>query len=336
MLTVICESPRNLQALQRPRPERSPGEVLLRVKRVGVCGTDLHIFTGNQPYLAYPRVMGHELSGVVEEADADSGLSPGDAVYVMPYLSCGDCIACRQGKPNCCVRIQVLGVHRDGAFTEYLTVPQRFVGKAAGISLDQAAMLEFLAIGAHAVRRGEVAAGQRVLVVGAGPIGLAAMIFAGLRGATVTAIDGRQDRLDFALKHVRVAAAVELGEGDEAELSRLTDGEFFDVVFDATGNPQAMERGFRFVAHGGRYVLVSIVQGDIRFSDPEFHKREATLLSSRNATTEDFETVMTAMREGRVPDKALATHRLALADVPAGFSRLLDPAEGVIKAIVEC
>ena len=322
--------------MQRPRPERAPGEVLLRVRRVGVCGTDLHIFTGNQPYLAYPRVMGHELSGVVEEADADSGLAPGDAVYVMPYLSCGHCIACRQGKPNCCVRIEVLGVHRDGAFTEYLTVPQRFVGKATGISLDQAAMLEFLAIGAHAVRRAEVAAGQRVLVVGAGPIGLAAMIFARLRGATVTAIDGRQDRLDFALNHVGVAAAVPLGEGDEAELSRLTDGEFFDAVFDATGNPQAMERGFRFIAHGGRYVLVSIVQGDIRFSDPEFHKREATLLSSRNATTEDFETVMKAMREGLVPDTALATHRLALADVPAGFSRLLDPAEGVIKAIVEC
>jgi len=336
MLTVICESPRNLQALERPRPERAPGEVLLRVKRVGVCGTDLHIFTGNQPYLAYPRVMGHELSGVVEEADADSGFAPGDAVYVMPYLSCGRCIACRQGKPNCCVRIQVLGVHRDGAFTEYLSVPQRFVGKAAGISLDQAAMLEFLAIGAHAVRRGQVAAGQRVLVVGAGPIGLAAMIFAKLRGAAVTAIDGRQDRLDVALAHVGVAAAVKLGDGDEAELSRLTDGEFFDTVFDATGNPQAMERGFRFIAHGGRYVLVSIVQGDIRFSDPEFHKREATLLSSRNATTEDFETVMKAMRDGQVPDAALATHRLALADVPAGFPRLLDPAEGVIKAIVEC
>lgn len=336
MLTVICESPRNLQALQRPRPERAPGEVLLRVMRVGVCGTDLHIFTGNQPYLAYPRVMGHELSGVVEEADADSGLVAGDPVYVMPYLSCGDCIACRQGRPNCCVRIQVLGVHRDGAFTEYLSVPQRFVGKASGISLDQAAMLEFLAIGAHAVRRGEVAAGQRVLVVGAGPIGLAAMIFAKLRGATVTAIDGRQDRLDFALGHVGVAAAVKLGEGDEARLAQLTEGEFFDVVFDATGNPQAMERGFRFIAHGGRYVLVSIVQGDIRFSDPEFHKREATLLSSRNATTEDFETVMKAMREGLVPDAALATHRLSLAEVPAGFSRLLDPAEGVIKAIVEC
>ncbi|MGM9489312.1 zinc-binding alcohol dehydrogenase family protein [Ideonella sp. YS5] len=336
MLTVICESPRNLLALRRPQPERGPGEVLLRVKRVGVCGTDLHIFTGNQPYLEYPRVMGHELSGVVEEADADSGLVPGDPVYVMPYLSCGHCAACRQGKPNCCVQIQVLGVHRDGAFSEYITVPQRYVGKADGISLDQAAMIEFLAIGAHAVRRGQVTAGQRVLVVGAGPIGLAAMIFARLRGALVTALDGRQDRLDVALKHVGVAGAVKLGDGDEAELERISSGEFFDVVFDATGNAQAMERGFKFIAHGGSYVLVSIVRGEIRFSDPEFHRRETTLLSSRNATVEDFETVMQAMRDGLVPDAALATHRLALAEVPESFHRLLDPAEGVIKAIIEC
>jgi threonine dehydrogenase-like Zn-dependent dehydrogenase len=149
-------------------------------------------------------------------------------------------------------------------------------------------------------------------------------------------IDARQDRLDFASHQVGVAAAVALGEGDEAELSRLTDGEFFDVVFDATGNAQAMERGFRFVAHAGRYVLISIVQCDLRFSDPEFHKREATLLSSRNATAEDFETVMAAMRAGQLPDRALATHRLRLADVPANFARLLDPSEGVIKAIVEC
>jgi 2-desacetyl-2-hydroxyethyl bacteriochlorophyllide A dehydrogenase len=254
----------------------------------------------------------------------------------MPYLSCGHCIACRQGKTNCCVRIQVLGVHRDGAFAEFVCVPQRFVGKADGITLDQAAMLEFLAIGAHAVRRGDVSAGQRVLVVGAGPIGMGAMIFAQLRGAVVTAIDSRQDRLDFARNQLGVAATVALGEGDEEELSRLTEGEFFDVVFDATGNAKAMERGFRFIAHGGRYVLVSIVQGNISFSDPEFHKREATLLSSRNATTEDFETVMKAIRAGLVPDAALATHRLALADVPTAFARLLDPAEGVIKAIIEC
>jgi threonine dehydrogenase-like Zn-dependent dehydrogenase len=256
-------------------------------------------------------------------------------VYVMPYLSCGTCIACRAGKTNCCTRIQVLGVHTDGAFTEYLTVPQQFVHKAEGVSLDQAAMVEFLSIGAHAVRRSGVQAGQRVLVVGAGPIGMAAMIFAQLRGATVTALDGRKDRLDFCTQSLGVKAGVALGDTDEAQLAALTDNEFYDVVFDATGNPQAMERGFKFVAHGGSYVLISVVGANITFSDPEFHKREMTLMGSRNATAEDFETVLQAMRAGKIPT-ALNTHKLNLANVPTDFPGLLDPAAGVIKAIVEC
>jgi 2-desacetyl-2-hydroxyethyl bacteriochlorophyllide A dehydrogenase len=336
MLTVVCETPGILRVEERAMPERGEDEVLVRVKRVGVCGTDLHIFSGNQPFLNYPRVMGHEFSGVVEAAPQGGPLAAGDTVYVMPYLSCGTCIACRQGKTNCCVRIQVLGVHCDGAFTEFLSVPQRFVHKAEGVSLDQAAMIEFLAIGAHAVRRADVQPGQRVLVAGAGPIGLAAMLFAKLRGATVVALDSRQDRLDFAAGPVGADAAVLVGDGDAAELARLSDGEFFDVVMDATGNARAMERGFQFIAHGGRYVLVSIVQGQISFSDPEFHKREATLLSSRNATAEDFATVVAALRAGQIPDAALATHRMSLSDVPANFSQLLDPSQGVIKAIIEC
>lgn len=335
MLTVICETPGTLRALERDRPSRGEGEVLVRVKRVGVCGTDLHIFTGNQPFLQYPRVMGHELSGVVEEAVPGGRLAVGDVVYVMPYLSCGTCVACRQGKTNCCVNIQVLGVHRDGAFTEYLSLPEAFVHKAEGVTLDQAAMVEFLAIGAHAVRRGRVQAGQRVLVVGAGPIGMAAMIFARLRGAEVTALDGRQDRLDFCQRELGVARTVALGEGDEAQLAVATQNEFFDLVFDATGNARAIERGFAFVAHGGQYVLISVVRDTISFSDPEFHKRETTLLGSRNATTEDFETVLSAMRAGQVPTAALNTHRMALADVPADFATLLDPKQGVVKAIVE-
>ncbi|WP_210544082.1 zinc-binding alcohol dehydrogenase family protein [Rhodoferax sp. PAMC 29310] len=336
MLTVVCETPGTLRAEERAMPERGEDEVLVRVKRVGVCGTDLHIFSGNQPYLNYPRVMGHEFSGIVEAAPQGGPLAAGDTVYVMPYLSCGTCIACRQGKTNCCVRIQVLGVHCDGAFTEFLSVPQRFVHKAEGVSLDQAAMIEFLAIGAHAVRRADVQPGQRVLVAGAGPIGLAAMLFAKLRGATVVALDIRQDRLDFAAGPVGADAAVLVGDGDAVELARLSDNEFFDVVMDATGNARAMERGFQFIAHGGRYVLVSIVQGQISFSDPEFHKREATLLSSRNATVEDFATVVVALRAGQIPDAALATHRMSLSDVPANFANLLDPTQGVIKAIIEC
>jgi len=280
--------------------------------------------------------MGHELSGIVEAAPAGSALVPGDTVYVMPYLSCGRCIACRQGKTNCCVRIEVLGVHRDGAFTEYLVVPQAFVRRADGVTLDQAAMVEFLAIGAHAVRRSGVAATQRALVVGTGPIGMAALLFATLQGAQVTAMDTRAPRVDFCLQHLGARAGVVIGDGDERRLAELTDGEFFDVVFDATGNPRAMERGFGFIAHGGSYVLVSVVRDQIGFSDPEFHKREATLIGSRNATMEDFDTVLAAMRDGKVPTAALNTHRLALKQLPRDFASLLDPARGVIKAIVEC
>lgn len=336
MLTVVCRSPGVLHAEDRPEPARGDADVLVRVKRVGVCGTDLHIFTGDQPYLEYPRVMGHELSGVVAEAPAGSRLRAGDPVFVMPYLSCGRCVACRCGKTNCCVNIQVLGVHRDGAFTELLAVPQAFVHKAEGVSLDQAAMVEFLAIGAHAVRRGELAAGQRVLVVGTGPIGMAALIFARLRGARVTALDTRAERIGFCVQTLGAEAGVVVGPDDEATLAESSGGEFFDVVFDATGNRHAMERGFRFVAHGGKYVLVSIVRDAISFSDPEFHKRETTLLGSRNATMEDFETVLAAMRAGQIPDGALNTHRLQLHNVPADFPMLLDPAQQVIKAIVEC
>lgn len=336
MLTVICESPGVLRAQQSDLPVRAPGEVLLRVSRVGICGTDLHIFTGNQPYLQYPRVMGHELSALVVEAGDGSGLVAGDSVYVMPYLSCGHCVACRQGKTNCCVNIKVLGVHRDGAMAEYLSVPAQFVHKADGVSLDQAAMLEFLAIGAHAVRRADVQAGQRALVVGAGPIGMAAMIFAKLRGTTVVCLDTRADRLAFCTAQLHVDAAVDVGPDDTTRLASLTDGEFFDVVFDATGNVDAMNRGFDFVAHGGKYTLISIVPGQVSFSDPEFHKRETTLLASRNATADDFETVLEAMRSGRIPDAALNTHRMRLADVPEAFPRLLDPGQTVVKALIEC
>jgi 2-desacetyl-2-hydroxyethyl bacteriochlorophyllide A dehydrogenase len=245
-------------------------------------------------------------------------------------------VACTRGRTNCCVHIQVLGVHRDGAMAEFVSVPEAFVHPAEGLTLDQAAMIEFLSIGAHAVRRGGVQPGQRVLVVGAGPIGMAALIFARLRGASVAVMDLRRPRVDFCLQHLGADAGVSLGDGDRDELLRLSGGDFFDVVFDATGNAQAMERGFEFVAHGGTYVLVSVVPERIAFSDPEFHKRETTLVSSRNATLDDFRTVIAAMRAGQIPHDKLNTHRLALADTPASFQRLLDPAEQVVKAIVEC
>ena len=335
MKKIVCESPGQLRMVDGPKPVPGEGEVLLRVRRIGLCGTDMHIFRGTQPFLQYPRVMGHELSGEVVSAPAGAAVAEGDQVYVMPYLSCGNCVACRKGKTNCCTKIAVLGVHRDGGMAQYLTIPAQFVFKTEGISLDDAALLEFLAIGMHAVKRGSVQRGQRVLVVGAGPIGIAVALFAQLRHAEVTVLDARDDRLAFCRSALGVERTVVVGADDKQQLADLTDGDFYDVVFDATGNIKAMERGLEFVAHGGTYVLVSIVRDTMSFSDPEFHKRETSLLGSRNATVDDFRDVLAAMKAGLVPTGLMNTHRTTLDGFIDVLPDWMDPASGVIKAVIE-
>jgi 2-desacetyl-2-hydroxyethyl bacteriochlorophyllide A dehydrogenase len=335
MKAVICESPGTLVVAERPIPERGPADVLLRVRRVGVCGTDMHIVRGTQPYLSYPRVMGHELGCEVAEAPPGSRLRNGEIVFVMPYLSCGRCNACAKGKTNCCIRLEVLGVHRDGGMAEYISVPERFVIGAEGLTLDQVSMVEFLAIGAHAVERAPVRAGDRVLVVGAGPIGIAVLLSAALNQANVTVLDGRPDRLDLARRLGRAAALVTLDGNTRERLLDASEREMFDVVFDCTGQVRAMEAGFDYVAHGGSYVLVSIVPDRVSFSDPEFHRRETTLLSSRNATLADVSRVMDAIRSGRIDTSLLNTHRAPLASVPEAMSTWMKPETGVMKAIVE-
>jgi 2-desacetyl-2-hydroxyethyl bacteriochlorophyllide A dehydrogenase len=335
MKAILCEKPETLRLIDRPEPQRRPGEVLVRIRRVGICGTDYHIYKGNQPYFEYPRVIGHELGAEVVEADAGSAFHPGQVVAIQPYLHCGICGACRRGRTNCCKTLSVLGVHRDGGLCEFLSVPEQNVVPADGLSLDQAAMVEFLAIGAHGIRRGAPVPGDRVLVVGAGPIGIAATIFAKLRGAHVSVLDLNPGRLAFSRDVLQADAVFEGGGDIDDRLKQATDGDFFDLVVDATGSPAAMRKGFSYVAHAGAYVLLSIVLGEIGFSDPEFHKRETTLLASRNATREDFEHVLASMRAGHVPTAALGTHRGSLVEVPTlvpGWSR---PEAGVIKALVE-
>jgi 2-desacetyl-2-hydroxyethyl bacteriochlorophyllide A dehydrogenase len=335
MKALLCRNPGALELVERPKPTVKPGEALVRLRRAGVCGTDLHIYDGTQPYFEYPRIIGHELAGEIAEVGPGSLFRPGQQVAIIPYLSCGACVACRRGKTNCCQRLNVIGVHSDGGMAEYVSLPEANIIAADGVALDQDAMVEFLAIGAHAVGRGAVKRGDRVLVVGAGPIGIACMIFAKLRGAHVVALDAREDRLAFCANKIAVDHCLSARGDVKAALSRLSDGEFFDGVFDATGSAKAMSAGFDFVAHGGAYVLVSIVRETITFSDPEFHKRETTLLSSRNATRRDFENVLEALRAGSIPTDALNTHRAALSEAPEMFPVWIRPQTGVIKAIIE-
>ena len=335
MRALECVKPGELAIAERARPRPQQGEVLVRIRRVGVCGTDFHIFEGSHPFLHYPRVIGHELSGEVAEAGAGSRFKPGDPVYVIPYLACGRCVACRRGKTNCCQKIQVLGVHIDGGMADYVCVPEANVAAAEGVTLDQAAMIEFLSIGAHAMRRAAPRPGDRVLIVGAGPIGLGCALFATLQGGEVTVLDKRTDRLDFCRRNLNVAQTEAADAEVRERLAAGTNGEFFDVVVDATGNVKSMMAGLNYVAHGGTYVLVSVVREAIAFEDPEFHKRETTLLASRNALPQDFAEVFKAMRAGRVPTEALLTHRARLEEAPELFPVWIAPETGVIKAMIE-
>lgn len=307
-----------------PVPQAAPeGWILVDIAAAGLCGTDFHIFEGKHPYLSYPRVIGHELAGRI--AVAAPGWDRGVPVVINPYVSCGTCRACARGKPNCCTRIEVLGVHRDGGMCSRIAVPRTNLYPAGDLPLEAAAMVEFLAIGAHAVRRGEVEAGDRVLVTGAGPIGLGAALLARDRGAEVHVLDTTRARLDQ-------AAGLGFAHLHSAIDRQVPDG--FDVVFDATGNAGAMEAGFAHVGHGGSYVLISVVQDRISFSDPEFHKREARLIGSRNATAEDFATVMAAMRAGVLQAEALLSERIALADLPTRLPELAADRGRLIKAVV--
>ena len=335
MKALLCDEPGRLTLVERPKPARAAHEVLVRIRHVGICGTDFHIYAGKHPFLEYPRVMGHELSGTVEEAPKGSGLSAGDPVYIVPYLSCGACHACRKGLSNACQNIQVLGVHCDGGMAEYLSVPAQNVVPTGAIPLADAAMIEFLAIGAHGVKRGGITAEDRVLVTGAGPIGMSAIIFAKARGADVTVMDTRADRLAFAVDELGADRALMADEQAEAAVQEITDGNGFDVVIDATGNAGPMQRGFAFLAHGARYVLLSVVRSDITFSDPEFHKREATLFASRNAQPDDFAEVVRQMEAGKVPTRALNSHTGRLSDAVSLFTEWSRPDTGVIKAILE-
>jgi len=323
-----------------PEPEPKPGEAVVRIRRVGICGTDYPAFAGRQPYFTYPRILGHELSGTIEWiGDNEAELSPGDAVGIIPYLHCGTCIACRQGKTNCCANLRVMGVHVDGGLREFVSVPVTHLLKADGLSFDQAAMLEPLAIGAHAVRRSGVGEGQTALVIGAGPIGLGVMVFAKLAGARVLAMDVDSERLAFCRSWAGVEHAIDAA-GLEApqmvkRLAELTDGEFPTVVIDATGNARSMTDAFGYLAHGGTLVYVGLVNGDIAFSHPEFHKRETTLMGSRNATREDFDRVLWAVKRGTVDIDRYITHRAQHDHMIERFAHWLQPESKVIKAVVE-
>ncbi len=336
MKTLTCTTPGTFEYSETEKPELQKDQAIIKIKRIGICGTDLHAFEGTQPFFNYPRILGHELSGELVAIDGRSDFKIGEAVTFIPYFNCGKCIACRMHKPNCCVKMQVCGVHVDGGMREYLTVPSRTLLHGEGLSYDELALVEPLAIGAHGVRRAEVQPGEFVLVIGAGPIGLGTMEFARIAGAQVIALDINDDRLKFCKEKLGVTHTINALSPDVTEqLSQITNGDMPTVVIDATGNQKAINNAIHYMAHGARFVLIGLQKGDLIFNHPEFHKRESTLMSSRNATIVDFEHVIQSMKAGLVKPATYITHQVNFDEIKDNFESWLDPKNGVIKAMAK-
>jgi 2-desacetyl-2-hydroxyethyl bacteriochlorophyllide A dehydrogenase len=336
MDAIVLEKPGQLTLTQRDAPPApAEGHALVRVHRVGICGTDWHAYRGRQPFFMYPRVLGHELGvEVLEVNDSTSTLRVGDRCAVEPYLNCGACIACRHGRGNCCANMQVLGVHRDGGMQQLLVVPTKKLHPSSKLSLEQLALVETLAIGCHAVARGQVRAGENVLVIGAGPIGLSVLPFVKAAGGKLIVADVADERLAFARDWIGVQHLLDARADLLELLKRVTNNDLPTLVLDATGNPKSMQSAFNYVAPGGRLVFVGLVQGELTFDDPNFHRREMTLLATRNALGEDFRRIIASIEQGEIDTDPWITHRASHRELIDVFPTWLSPEAKVLKAMV--
>ena len=338
MKAIRLEQPGRFSTIELENPDRpAPGEALVRVHRVGICGTDISGFLGKMPFYSYPRIPGHELGVEVLEVGPDvSNVKPGHRCSVEPYINCQRCPACLRGSTNCCKNLKVLGVHTDGGMRPKFIVPARKLHPSGKLALEQLALVETLGIGCHAVNRGNARSDEHALVIGAGPIGLSVIEFLKLAGARITVLDLNAKRLAFCKNTLGVEHAIQAGDGEELKrLEEITDGALPTLVFDATGSAKSMSNAFNYVGHAGRLVFVGIVPSDICFPDPLLHAREMTLYASRNALPDDFDRIIRLIEDGRIDTRPWITHKTSFDSIIGDFPSYTKPETGVIKAMVE-
>jgi threonine dehydrogenase-like Zn-dependent dehydrogenase len=321
MRQILLIAPGELVERQVERPSPLPGEALVRMRRVGVCGSDFHALAGRQPIYTYPRVLGHELAGDVVEIPGDgNGIGVGDKCAIDPYIYCGSCRTCQRGRTNCCERLRLYGVHVDGGMQGFLCVRLDLLHKSEVLSLDQLVLIETLGIGAHAVSRSGLQQGESALVIGAGPIGLGVIQFAQIAGARVQVVDLNACRLRFA-------------EMMGAEALHRAGDQLADVVFDVTGSSESMGDSLNHVAPAGRLVFVGLTKDSVAINDSLLHRREVTILASRNSCGQ-FPRIIHMIEEGRIDTTPWITDRMALTEVPRRLKDL-PGSSTLIKAVVE-
>lgn len=339
MKAIQLEKPQSFRRIEVAEPSQpGPGEALVRIHRIGICGTDISGYLGKMPFFSYPRIPGHELGVEVLAVGAGvANVKPGDRCSVEPYINCQQCYSCRRGHTNCCESHKTLGVMCDGGLCERMILPARKLHVSTKLTFEQLALVETLAIGCHATNRGNPQPGENVLVIGAGPIGLSVIEFVKLTGATTIVMDMNERRLAFVREKMGVPNTIlTKSDGEELkQLSELTNGQLADVVVDATGSNKSMSHALNYCAFGGRLIYVGITQEPVSFPHaPIMHRRELTLLASRNALAPDFTRIIKLIEDGRIDTRPWITHHTSFDDLIEQFPAFTKPETGVIKAVV--
>ena len=339
MKAIRLLEPKHFEHVEVAEPKSpGPGQVLVRTHRMGICGTDYSGYLGKMPFFRYPRIPGHELGvEVLEIGDAVSNVQPGDRCSVEPYMNCGNCFPCRKGNINCCEKLEVIGVMIDGGLCERFLIRADKLHASEKLSMEQLALVETLGIGCHATGRGNPQADSHVLIIGAGPIGLATLEFTRLTRARVTVMDMVEARLEFCRRTYGVEHTVVFrGDGsEEDQLREITSDCLYEVVTDATGNHRSMGNAVNYVAHTGTLVYVGITTEEIAFSHPTVHRRELSIKASRNALPNEFSRIIGLIEDGTIDTRPWITHRVRFDDVPETFESYTRPETGVIKAVID-
>ncbi|TBR41956.1 zinc-binding alcohol dehydrogenase family protein [Marinomonas agarivorans] len=336
MKSLICEEPFSIQYIETPKPAIQADEVLLKIKAVGICGTDIHAFTGNQPFFSYPRILGHEICGLVEETGTDAPADLlGQFVVVIPAVACGVCPACKEGKTNCCEAISLYGVHQDGGFQDYLAVKvSNVIPVPNSIAPAAASLIECFAIGAHANRRAQSQAGENIVVVGAGPIGLGTAAIAQANGANVMVADVSEARREHAAKVLNLKTLNPLDDDYIEQLSQCFGGRLACTVMDATGNKASMTNSVNLIRHGGKIVFIGLYIGDLQLDDPTFHKKETTLIASRNATHEDFMRVIQLFENRAISEKVMVNQEFDFDTIGLDYENKVVNNKSLVKGVI--
>lgn len=338
MRAIRLEQPKDFRRVEIDEPGRpGPWQALVRTHRMGICGSDVGGYLGKMPFFRYPRIPGHELGvEVLAVGEGVTNVRPGDRCSVEPYMNCGRCYACRRGNGNCCEKLEVIGVMTDGGLCERFLVRADKLHPSAKLSYEQLALVETLAIGCHAVDRAAPGAGDHVLIIGAGPIGLATLEFARLTGATITVMDLVESRLDFCRSRYGVPHTLQVGAGsDEEQVRAITNGDKYAAAIDATGSNRSMSNALAYVAHTGTLVYVGITSDVVSFPHPALHRPEMTIKGSRNALPRDFSRIIGLIEDGTIDTGPWITHRTPFDEMIDRFESYTRPETGVIKAIVE-